>query len=351
MQKESNINFKSSEKIGLISNLSTMLSAGIPILEIVDSLLEDSKGNVKRFLEVLKDDLNQGNRIYISFAKFPRIFNKVTVSIIKASEEAGTLDTTLKDLKKNIQKEIELSDKIKSALVYPSVIFVVFFAVLFFILTFVIPKVADVFDRLRIALPLPTRILVAISRAIIGYPYVILAVVAVIILLIVYLLRTKRTLVTEFFFSLPFISQIIKLIDLTKFSRSMYLLLYSGLPITDSLKLAKDVVIRKQMSGVIETSREMVLGGKTLSKGLRAGKGYIPPIMIKLVEAGEKTGTLDKSMEDVSEYFDYQVSEMLKTMMALLEPVMLVIIGLVVGGMMLSIITPIYGLIGSIGIR
>ncbi|HKZ35638.1 MAG TPA: type II secretion system F family protein [Patescibacteria group bacterium] len=351
MQNYSNLTLKTSEKIGLISNLSTMLTAGIPILEIVNSLLEESKGNSKKILEVLKADLSQGNRVHTSFAKFPRVFDKVTTSILNASEEAGTLDTTLKDLKTNIQKEVEFNDKVKSALIYPMFIFGVFIAVLLFILLFVIPKVAEVFGRLRVTLPLPTRILVVLSKSLTGYPLIVLPALALIIVLIVYVMRTKRARVLDLFFSLPLISQIIKQIDLTRFARSLYLLLYSGLPITDSLQLTEDVVIRRKMAKVIKYSREMVLAGKTLSQGLRASKGYVPLIMIKLIEAGEKTGTLDKSMDDISQYFDYQVSGTLKTLTALLEPVMLVIVGLVVGGMMLSIIAPIYGLVSQIGTR
>lgn len=351
MQSLSNVTLKTSEKIALISNLSTMLTAGIPILEIVNSLLEDTKGNSKRILEVLKADLTQGNRVHTSFAKFPRVFDRVMISILNASEEAGTLDTTLKDLKVNIQKEVEFNDKVKAALIYPLFIFGVFVAVLLFILLFVIPKVADVFGRLRITLPLPTRILVFVSNAMTGHPFLILLGLALTIVLIVFIMRTKRAKVLEFFFSLPLISQIVKQIDLTRFSRSMYLLLYSGLPITDSLELTEDVVIRAQMAKVIKTSREMVLAGKTLSQGLRSSKRDVPLIMIKLIEAGEKTGTLDKSMDDISQYFDYQVSGTLKTLTALLEPVMLVVIGIVVGGMMLSIIAPIYGLVGQIGTR
>lgn len=351
MQNQSKITLKTSEKIGLISNLSTMLSAGIPILEIVNSLLEDAKGNTKRVLEVLKNDLSAGNRVHTSFAKFPRIFDKVTVSIVNAAEEAGTLDITFKDLKGNVQKEAEFNDKVKSALIYPLFIFGVFFAVIFFILLFVIPRIADVFGHLRITLPLPTRILVAISRILIGYPLFVALGLLVAIALVIFVVRTKRALVTDILFSLPLISRIIKLIDLTRFSRSMYLLLYSGLPLTESLGLTADVVIRRQTAKVIKSCQEMVLVGKTLSAGLRISKGYIPPIMIKLIEAGERTGTLDKSMADISEYFDYQVSSTLKTFTALLEPIMLVVIGIVVGGMMLSIIGPIYGLIGKIGAR
>jgi type II secretory pathway component PulF len=109
------------------------------------------------------------------------------------------------------------------------------------------------------------------------------------------------------------------------------------------------MVIRKKTADIIRRSRDMVLGGKKLSEGFRTGKGYIPTLMIKLMEAGEKTGTLDKSMQDISEFYDYQVTNTLKTLTALLEPILLVAVGVVVGGMMMAIIAPVYGLIGQVG--
>lgn len=151
------------------------------------------------------------------------------------------------------------------------------------------------------------------------------------------------------FFSLPIISNLVKLIDLTRFSRSLHLLLSSGLPITSALELTIDVVASSKTAKVIEDCKEMVLSGKQLSSGLKNAKGYVPAIMVKLIEAGEKTGTLDKSLLDISEYFDYEVTSTLKSLTALIEPIMLVVVGIVVGGMMLSIIAPIYGLISQIG--
>src|SRR5262245_34560709 len=109
------ITLSANEKLTLVGNMSTMLTAGISILEAVDSLLEDAKGNMKKVLQSLRDDLIQGEHVHESFAKFPNVFNKVTVNILKASEEAGTLDVTLKDLTNNIQKEMEFNDKVKSA--------------------------------------------------------------------------------------------------------------------------------------------------------------------------------------------------------------------------------------------
>jgi len=327
--KTEGVTLKSSEKLGFIGSLATMLSAGIPILEVVNSLREDAKGGQKKILDALLEDLMQGKHVHQTLFRFPQVFDKVTVNVIKASEEAGTLDITLRDLKQTIQKEIEFTDKVRSALLYPTFIIVVFGLVLLMILTVVVPKISGVFLRLRVELPLPTRILIFLS----------------------FFYKRQRALLFEFLFSLPLISTLVEQIDITRFARSLHLLLSSGLPITAALELTKDVVVKRKTSRIIANSREMVFAGKSLSEGFRAAKGYIPSIMIKLMEAGEKTGSLDKSMQDISEYFDYQVTNTLKTLTALMEPVLLVFVGVAVGGMMLAIISPIYGLIGSVGVR
>ena len=349
--KSDTLTLSGADTISLISNLSTMLSAGIPIIETVDSILSDATGNQQKLLEVLREDLMQGNSISSSFAKFPLVFNSVTVNVIHASEEAGTLDVTLKDLRLSIQKEMEFSDKVKTALLYPIFIIVVFFLVLLLMLLFVVPKISDVFSRLQVDLPLPTKLLIFASQALITYPLPVITGIGGALLVIFSLYKKNKPLFLSFFVNLPFLSHLIEEIDLTRFSRSMYLLLSSGLPITAALDLTADVVIKKQTNNLIRSSRDMILAGKTLSEGFRQAKSKMPIIMIKLIEAGEKTGSLDKSMQDISEYFDYQVSTTLKILMALLEPVMLVLIGGVVGSMMLAIITPIYGLISNVGAR
>lgn len=345
------LTLSTSDKISLISNLATMLSAGIPILEVVDSLIADAKGNQKKVLEVLRADLIGGNRIYTTLAKFPSVFDAVTVNVVRAAEEAGTLDVTLKDLKTTILKEVEFSDKVKSALIYPSFIVVVFFTVFFLILLVVIPKIAEVFGRLRMELPLPTRILIFLSTIIIDHSVWVVGGLLVTLVGSFLLYRQKRAFFLRILYSMPFIRTLVKEIDLTRFARSMSLLLNAGIPITTALELSRNVVIRHDTTHVITVSREMVLAGKPLSQGLRTSAGFIPAIMMKLIEAGEKTGSLDRAMQEISEYYDYQVGTTLKSITALIEPTMLVVIGIVVGGMMLSIVTPIYGLIGQVGAR
>jgi type IV pilus assembly protein PilC len=337
------------DKIALVSNLGTMLAAGIPILESVDSLLEESKGNYKKILEVLRDDLKAGNHVFASFAKFPNVFNKVTVNLIKASEEAGTLETTLKDIKQNIQEEMEFSDKVKSAMTYPTFVLAVFIGVFMMILLFVVPKVSQVFSRLNVPLPLPTQVMLAASDFMVkNYPYLIVG--AIIVGILGYLLyQRQRQILFSILFAMPVVSQLVKEIDLTRFARSLGLLLNAGLPIATALELAQDVVVKKEVADLIKKSREMVISGKDFSEGLRRKKGIFPTMTIKLIEVGEKSGTLAKSMQDISVGLDYQVTKSLKSATTLLEPIMLVFVGLGVGGMMMAIIAPIYGLIGQVG--
>lgn len=341
----------SSEKIGLIGNLSTLLSSGIPILDSVNSLLEDSKGSSKKILETLKEDLIQGKHVYASFSRFPQVFDKVTINLIKASEEAGNLDTVLADLSGYIQKEVEFTDKIKFALIYPIFVLIVFAGVLLTILLFVIPRIATVFSRLKVTLPLPTKILIFVSDLLIHQTLYAIGGVVLFTLIIFLIFRYRRNLVLEILYSFPLISQLVKDIDFTRFSRSLHLLLRSGLPIVSALELTREVVIRKQTTHLIDLTRQTVLSGKRLSEGLRLNRGYIPQIMIKLVEAGEKSGTLEKSMGQISTYLDYQVSNTLKTATAVMEPLLLLLVGLTVGVMMIAIIAPIYGLVGQIGSR
>lgn len=345
------ISLTSNEKVTLLGNLATMLGAGIPILETVESLLADTKGNTKKILETLKTDLMQGKHLHNSFSAFPEVFDAVTINLLKAAEEAGTLETTLVDLKSHIQKEKEFLDKVKLALVYPIIIGLVFLGVLLVILLVVVPKIATVFSRLKVELPLPTRILIFVSDLLINHTAAIGVGLGVTAVGLWVAWSRFRPFFLNLFFSLPLVSGLVKMIDLTRFSRTLHLLLNSGLPIDSSLELCQKVVFKKKMAKVISGSREMILGGKKLADGLRQNKGVVPGIMIKLVEAGEKSGTLDKAMADISTYLDYEVSNALKTLTSVLEPVMLLVVGLSVGGMMLAIIAPIYGLIGQVSGR
>ena len=343
-----NISLSAKDKITLFDNFATMLGAGISILEAVDSLLEDAKGSQKKLLTQLRNDLTQGKQISGSFARFPATFDKVTLNIIRAAEEAGTLDVTLKDIKKHIQKEMEFMDKVKGAMIYPMLIFGVFIGIMLLILTFVMPKMASVFLRMKVELPLPTKIMLWTSNVIMTYTIPLIIGIIILIIGFILLYRMKKSIILGVFFSLPLISGLVKEMDITRFTRSMALLLSAGIPLTGALELSADVVWRKDMRQLIKHIQIAVTSGKEVSDAVRDAKGLVPMIVIKLIEAGEKTGSLNVAMQNISEHMDYEVQRTLTTLTALLEPIMLIFIGAAVGGMMISIIAPIYGLIGQV---
>lgn len=345
------LSLSNQEKYSIIDNLATFLSSGIPILEAVDSLIEESKGNSLKILSILKEDLNQGKTISYSLARHPKAFDPITVNLIKAAEEAGTLESTLKDLKKTIQKDIEFLGSVKGSLIYPILVLIVLFAVIILNLFFVIPRISQVFTRLKLDVPLPTKILIFTSKfANENLPYIIAALILLIIALIV-IYKAKKTVITNFIYSLPLISRLVIEIDITRFTRSMSLLLKSGIPINEALKLSCDVTNKKEMHQVITKSEEAVTSGKTLSSSFKKSKEIIPGFMSRIIEAGEKSGTLEKSMQELSEQFGTRVANRVKTLTLLLEPFLLVVVGLLVGALMLAIIAPIYNLIGQINTR
>lgn len=343
------VTLKGTEKLELVGSFATMLGSGISILEMVKSLAEDTRGGQKLILEEMREDLTQGKRIYVTFAKFPRVFDRVSVNVIRASEEAGTLDLALKDLRTALQKDMEFSDKIRSALMYPMFIMIVFVGILGMILTFVIPKISTVFLQLNVPLPFATRAMMFMSDVVVKHTLWFGGGLFLVGLFSYYLLTYRKRQILEMFFRLPLISTLVMQIDVTNFARNLAVLLGSGLPITQALELVSEVVVRGSMKQLLLNTKNMVLAGRPLSEGFRSAKGAVPSIVIKLVEAGEKTGTLDRSLSEIAAYFDYKVTYTLKSLTALLEPIMLVLVGVAVGGMMLAIIAPVYGLISQIG--
>jgi len=344
------IRLSAEEKIGLVSNIATMLAAGIPIIETVEALLEEAKGNQRVILLTLQEDITAGKQISDSLARYPLVFDVVTVNLVRAAEQAGTLEATLKDLQSSIQQEMEFSDKVRGAMFYPIIVMVVFVGVMAAMLFVVVPRISGVFERLNVEVPLPTKIMIATSNALTNNGLWIGIGTLLALAGIYVLFQMKREVFFAAVFALPGVSSLVRQIDITRFTRSLNLLLASGIPITSSLELAAAVIMKKEVRVLVETAREQASAGHPFSHGLRSpGKHIIPPMMVKLLEVGEKTGTLEQSTKQVTDHMDYLVTKSLKKLTALMEPLMLVLVGLAVGGMMLAIIAPIYGLIGQVG--
>ncbi|KKR85159.1 MAG: Type 4 fimbrial assembly protein pilC [Candidatus Curtissbacteria bacterium GW2011_GWA1_41_11] len=339
-----------SDKLYLISNLATLLSSGIPILEAIDSLIPETSGNSRKILKTLRQDMNQGQTISQSFSRYPKAFDPITVNLIKAAEEAGTLETILKDLVKTIKKDIDFINKVKSALTYPILVLIILFLVLVINLFFVIPRIAQVFSRLHVPTPLPTKILIATSKLVVDNTLLSIAALIAFLLLILIIVKTQKAIFLGILGIIPPVNKLLTEIDLTRFTRSLALLLKSGIPITDSLKLTQNVVNKRKIEKIIAHASQEVAAGRKLSDGLKDNK-IIPNFMIRVTQAGEISGTLEQSMQELSEQFDDRVTQRVKNLTVLLEPLLLLIVGILVGAIMLAIIAPIYNLISNIKSR
>ncbi|HSE61382.1 MAG TPA: type II secretion system F family protein [Candidatus Saccharimonadales bacterium] len=338
------------EKLAVISSLATMLNSGISILEAVDTLLEDNKGSSRRLLLLFREALNDGHMLSTAMEKATGVFDPVDINLIRAAEEAGTLDEALHDLTQTIKKDMAFSDKIRGSLLYPVFIMVIFFGVLIMILTFVVPRMSKVFSSLRVDLPAPTKFLIELSNFILAnWIYlVVVAVVAAVLLVLFY--KTQKKLLFNALSRLPLFNTLAQHIDFTRFTRSMALLLRAGVPVAEALDLSQKVVIRHDVSHAIARMKQGVNTGHPMSEGLKASH-IAPSIMVHILQTAEHSGTLEKTMQELSEYFETQVARRLKAITTLIEPVLIVVIGVLVGGMMMAVIAPIYNIISQIGSR
>jgi type IV pilus assembly protein PilC len=338
------------DQLDLISNIATMLTAGIPLLEAVDSLRDESKGAIRKVLNELHDSLSEGHPLSHGMERIPRVFDPVTINLIKAAEESGTLEKTLKELTGSIRKQMAFVDQLKSSLTYPSFVMIIFVAVLAFILAFVVPRLGRVFSGLA-DLPTATRFLLSASRFLLANYRLIILISILVIAGVIWLYKIRRREVINALLSAPGLRRLGREIDLANFSRSMGMLLSAGIPVAEALSFSDTVVTKKEVRRMIGRMREDVNAGHSLSKGMRESPDVAPAMMVRITETAEASGALESSMKDLSDYFEGQVSATLKTVATLLEPVMLVVMGLMVGGMMLAVIAPIYSLIGQLNGR
>ncbi len=339
---------KLQEKQTLISNLCTMLSAGLPVLEVVETLLVDSKGGTRKFLLLLQEHLNDGKSISEAMQQVPQSFDPVTINIIKAAEGSGTLTEALKDLEVSLKNDLAFRDQLRTSMIYPVFIFVILVGVLLLMLTFVVPRIAKVFIGLHVALPPATKFLIDLSTFM-TTNYQLLAIGTFVVLaLFAILINTQRRVMTNALFGLPFLKKLGREIDLARFTRSMSLLLKAGVPISEALALSREVILKKEIRHVADTMQQAITDGKPMSEGLQQVKHLVPTIMLRLVDMAERSGTLEGSMQNLAEHFQALVSQRLKTIAALVEPVMIVVVGILVGGIMLAIIAPIYTMINQV---
>lgn len=345
------VSFK--EKIVFTKHVSTMINAGIPLLETLDTVKEYAKNSYfEEVLTVIKDDIENGSNLKTALEKFPKVFDHFFIGIIGVGEESGTLAENLKFLSDQMNKEYRLRAKIKSALAYPAIIFIAMLVMGTFISLFVLPRLVDFFGSFDIDLPLPTKILLFLSILMRDHGLLIFAGLATFLVGFRMLIGTKKfkPIWHLALLKMPLIGELIQFGQLASFGRNMGLLLRSGVTAINALTITSNSLsIIKFKDDISQVARSLD-SGNSMGDSLDNKKYWeFPPMISRMVKIGEKSGKLEDTFNYVGDFYEDEIDNLSKNLSTILEPFMLVVIGLGVGFLALAIISPIYELTGSIG--
>lgn len=339
-----------SEKATFCRFLATMLRAGLPLPEAIDIIKGETKN--KKLRKVLTDisfEVRKGKTISSVMSKYKKDFDPVFLTMVKAGEESGTMEKSFDYLAKQLTMTYELIQKVKGAMMYPLVIMVAMIAVLVIMLVFVLPKLATVFFELNVELPPATRFVLNVGQFIGKYTTEVLIGVFIFALIIFMLFTIQKTkdAIFDFFMKLPAIKGLVIQIDIARFSRTLSTLLSSGVPIMVCLEVCANILRQPSLKKEAKLFGAGVSQGKQLSEIILTGKNVFPSTVVQTIKAGEKSGSLEEVLGEMAEFYEREVDYNLKKLTGLLEPILMLAIGVAVGGMVIIMITPIYSLAGG----
>ena len=339
------------EKAAFCRFMATMLRAGLPLPEALDIISQETQS--KKLKEVLFDisfHIKKGATISSVLANYKKEFDAVFLTMVKAGEESGTLEKSFDYLAKQLLTSYELSQKVKSSMMYPIIIIGAMIANAFIMLGFVLPKMSDVFLSLNADIPPVTKFVLNFGKTVganLALTFgIFFAIIFIVILL--FLIRASRTFIFSYMVKLPVISKVMDQLDTARFARTLSTLLKSGVPIMVALDVSSDVLKQPHLRKQAKEFSEGVAKGESLSDIISSKKRSFSITMVQSIKAGEKTGSLEVVLEELASFYEMEVDYGLKRATALLEPLLMLIIGVAVGAMVVLLITPIYSIVGGL---
>ncbi len=335
-----------SEVVNFTRQLSTMVSAGLPLTDALLILQKQTKSNnFSRILGEVVSDVEGGLSLSQALAKHNNVFGIVYIKLIEAGETGGVLDKVLSKLAQSLEKEREFKSKTRGAFIYPAIVVTVMVVVMILMMIFVIPKLTGLYSQIGTQLPLPTRILIAASNFLRGFWWLLIIVVAAGVYSLKVFSKTPAgaKIISKFVLALPIWGKIRKTLILSEFTRTLGLLIGTGIPIISALKVVRDILSSPAYQDGIDKAISSVERGSPLYKPLTSDPNF-PPIISQMVRVGEETGKMDEVLGRLSLYFEGESENSIRNLTTALEPIILVILGLGVGVLVLSIILPIYNL-------
>jgi type IV pilus assembly protein PilC len=332
--------------------LTNLLKCGMPLVTALNSMGHlETKGIPKEVAQRLKQDVMEGRSLSDSMAKQPFIFADLYVNMVRAGEQSGALVEVLQRLSKHYERFAEVQQKFMAALIYPAIVGCVGVVIIIFFMTFMLPKFLTIFEGLKVPLPLATRILVNISHFFGNLLYMSIAGMVVIAIGIVYM-RFKaspegRRKIDEWKMGLPIVGKAVRLNIFGQFARTLGTLLSNGVPVLTALKISEEIMSNVVVKEAIAKTREEVTDGKTIAQPLARSKLF-PQLMIDLLKIGEETGDVPSALNNIAETYENELGIHLRVMTNLIEPAMIIVMAIGVGGLLFSVLSAMFAITSSI---
>ncbi len=328
----------------------TMINAGLPLVQALDILAKQTENAVlKKAVQDTLYDVEAGNTLADAMSQHPKIFSQLYVNMVAAGESGGILDTILLRLATFLEKSEQLARKVKGAMIYPAVVLAVAVIAISILLLFVIPTFETVFASFNQTLPLPTRIVIGLSAILQGYWWAMGGglVIAIVILRRWIGTATGRLKFDRFMLRVPVLGPLMRKAAIARFTRTLGTMLASGVTILDGLEITARTAGNRVIHDAVMESRTAIAGGKSIAEPLKETEVF-PPMVTQMIHVGEETGDLDGMLSKIADFYDDEVDVAVENLLKVLEPALIVILGTIVGGMIVAMYLPIFGLVNAI---
>ncbi|MES3005073.1 MAG: type II secretion system F family protein [Patescibacteria group bacterium] len=339
------------DKILFARNLSKMLDAGLPMTRALAIMQREAKGELKKVLTKLEDSLSKGVSLSEGMKQHPKVFSTLFISMVKAGEESGNLSISLQNVSLQMEKSYQLNKKIKGALMYPAVIICLMVAIGVLMMIYMVPTLTATFTSLKVELPLATRLIIGTSNFLVNYSLLVLVGVVALGFSVMYSIRTTKgqRFMDWFLLKLPIVGDMVKQINSARTGRTMSSLVSSGVDIVVALGVTKDVLQNSYYKEVLGEVQNTIQKGATISSVLSKHGNLYPVFVSEMAAVGEETGKIGDMLLSVALFYEEEIDQKTKDMSSVIEPFLMVFIGLAVGFFAISIISPIYSIGDSIG--
>src|SRR5438128_1094861 len=328
----------------------TMINAGLPLVQALEILAQQTEN--KTLASITRQvvyDVESGQTLADALRKHPKGFSDLYVNMVAAGEAGGILDTILQRLAQFLEKNDAIIRKVKGAMVYPAVIMAVAAIAITVLLIFVIPTFQAMFASVNLELPLPTRIVIGASNVLKHYWWAIIAVAAFTVVSINRYYKTPpgRLQIDKLLLNLPVLGDVIRKSAVSRFTRTLGTLISSGVSILDGLEITARTAGNMVIHNAVMESRAPIAGGETTAGPLQKSTGF-PPMVISMIAVGEQTGGLDEMLSKIADFYDDEVDAAVSALLALMEPIMIVVLGVIVGGMVVAMYLPIFDMVNAV---